>query len=165
MLCCSNVSCQGWISFPVQPRFVSVKLRLSSPSRWRPFVTPTWWWQASQTRPPSTRTISATWPWICWAPSTTLKTPPLEITSRSESVSGASQMTEQGRAGYRLKGTTTRQRLWTDRNSVSRRRSEFLMWQGVSPTANIDGKTTMNFPICVIFPLYFISPKELRTIQ
>lgn len=144
------------------PQFVSVKLRLSSPSRWRPFVTPTWWWQASQTRPPSTRTISATWPWICWAPSTTLKTPPPEITSRSESVSGASQMAEQGRAGFRPKGTATHQHLWTDRNSVSRR--DFLMWQGVaaSPTANIDGEDGNEFPNMCYISFQFYIPKRVE---
>lgn len=65
---------------------------------------PTWWWRAFPTRQPFTRTISATWPWTCSAPSTTSKTPPLEITSRSESVSSATVSRDKVILPWRVSG-------------------------------------------------------------
>lgn len=71
-------------------------------SRWRRSVTPTWWWRGFPTRPPFMRTTSATWPWTCWAPSTTSKTLPPEITSRSESVSRTTVSRDQAHRLFRL---------------------------------------------------------------
>lgn len=71
-------------------------------SRWRRSVTPTWWWRGFPTRPPFMRTTSATWPWTCWAPSTTSKTLPPEITSRSESVSRTTVSRDRAHRLFRL---------------------------------------------------------------
>lgn len=71
-------------------------------SRWRRSVTPTWWWRGFPTRPPFMRTTSATWPWTCWAPLTTSKTLPPEITSRSESVSRTTVSRDRAHRLFRL---------------------------------------------------------------